>query len=65
MASESSRTIIDGIHLDLLLEACDESSPDLASHWLLQDPLTLFQGIVEALLLCFTPLYATAGKGGY
>eukprot|EP00271_Cylindrocystis_brebissonii_P009775 TRINITY_DN2501_c0_g1_i2.p1 TRINITY_DN2501_c0_g1~~TRINITY_DN2501_c0_g1_i2.p1 ORF type:complete len:1658 (+),score=386.93 TRINITY_DN2501_c0_g1_i2:98-5071(+) len=58
--NEVVKTIVDGIHLETLLEGPDEDEPGVASHWQLQNPVQLFQAILHALIVCFTPLYGTS-----
>ncbi|CAI5509571.1 unnamed protein product, partial [Closterium sp. Naga37s-1] len=53
------KTIVEGVHLEVLLQPSDDSSPALAAHWKLDDPAALFTATLQALLLCFTPLYGT------
>lgn len=48
--SEVSKTIVAGVHLDLLLESPVEASPELASHWKLEDPSALFTSVLQVRL---------------
>lgn len=56
-ASEGAGSVIDGVHLELLVDNYPAVNNPKLQFWKLKDPVSLFQSVLQALILGCTPLF--------
>ncbi|KAG0590844.1 hypothetical protein KC19_1G130600 [Ceratodon purpureus] len=56
-ASEGGGSVVNGVHLELLVDHQPPGYSIYSSFWKLGDPVPLFQSVFQAMLLGFTPLF--------
>ena len=49
---EVSKTVVSGVHLDILLHPCIDAAQEWASHWKLDDPSALFSSVLQVRMVC-------------
>ncbi|EFJ24515.1 hypothetical protein SELMODRAFT_414652 [Selaginella moellendorffii] len=55
--SEGQGTVVEGIHLELLVDHSPPADGTYAPFWKVQSPLALFQAVFQSLILGFTPFF--------
>ncbi|KAH7421759.1 hypothetical protein KP509_13G074000 [Ceratopteris richardii] len=55
--SESAGSIVDGVHLELLVDHHPPAGDPRTDFWKLRDPLSTFEAVLQAMMLGFTPLF--------
>ncbi|KAH9310179.1 hypothetical protein KI387_038090, partial [Taxus chinensis] len=56
-SSEGEGSVICGVHLELLPEHSPLSSTKFSALWQIEDPISLFQSVFQAMVLGFTPFF--------
>lgn len=56
-ASEGAGSVVDGVHLELLVDNHPAADDPRIDFWKLRDPLSTFQAVLQAMVLGFTPLF--------
>ncbi|KAI5070204.1 hypothetical protein GOP47_0014547 [Adiantum capillus-veneris] len=56
-ASEGAGSIVDGVHLELLVDHQPAADDRRIEFWKLRDPLSTFEAVLQAMVLGFTPLF--------
>lgn len=56
-ASEGAGSVVDGVHLELLVDHQPAADDRRIEFWKLRDPLSTFEAVLQAMVLGFTPLF--------
>ncbi|KAH7284662.1 hypothetical protein KP509_34G065300 [Ceratopteris richardii] len=56
-SSEGAGSIVDGVHLELLVDHYPPADDPRIEFWKLRDPLSTFEAVLQAMILGFTPLF--------
>eukprot|EP00250_Pteridium_aquilinum_P018104 c23944_g1_i1 orf=785-7753(-) len=56
-ANEGAGSVVDGVHLELLVDRHPATNDRRIEFWKLRDPLSTFEAVLQAMVLGFTPLF--------